>query len=208
MELERRKKEREEAHLYMQVLVGTDDQFKAYQGFDLFPLPGQQNLPPAASPKVYRLLKKTTIAEFKEIVSPDFGVDADLIRPWGLVGRQNGTTRPDQPIDVANATLEDAFLKLQAKAPFRIWLETTRRNARGEPAWIDRDALFPGPNPSKPILLFLKQFDPEKQTLKGFGHVYIGKHSKVAELGPIILERTGWPEGVALRLFEVRIIRF
>lgn len=187
----------------MQLSVGTDKNFNAYQGFDIFPVPGQVGPEPSAFPKIYRLLRNTTVKDFNKMVANDLGTEEDLVRPWVMVGRQNNTIRPDVPVAFPNMTIEEACNKLQSKVPFRMWFETTPRNASGEPDWTDTQTLTNSNASTKSILLFLKHFDAEKQTLTGQGHVYIGKQKKIAELGALILERMGWEVGVTLKLYEV-----
>jgi ubiquitin carboxyl-terminal hydrolase 7 len=53
------------------------------------------------------------------------------------------------------------------------------------------------------ILLFLKHFDVQTQTLRGAGHVYIRKLEKVSELAGPILKLMDWPTGTNLSLYEV-----
>ncbi|KAL9081920.1 MAG: hypothetical protein Q9159_006904 [Coniocarpon cinnabarinum] len=207
-ELERRRKEREEAHLYMQVLIASDVNFNEHQGFDIFPGTNTHNYqllaPDAPSlPRVKKVLKSTPLATFTEIVAEEMGMDTDLIRPWGLVGRQNGTIRPDTPLIWDNVTIEEAAQKIQARMPpLRIWVETAQRREDGTPDFYDFETLTNSKNPETPTLLFLKHFDAKAQTLKGAGHVYIGKHKKISELGPLIQEKMGWPQNTNLRLFE------
>jgi len=202
-ELERRRKEREEAHLYTSIVVGTNENFAAYQGFDLFPTSGAY-LPEAEyAPKSYRLLKSTRLGDFNKLVAADLNVDPHFVRLWALVNRQNLTIRPDVPMTWPTLTIEEAAQKLQSKAPLKLWAEIAKPNAEGQPDWIDVQTIANLQSPTKPILLFLKHFDAEKQELRGCGHVYIAKQKKVAELGPLILERMGWPAGANLRLYEV-----
>jgi len=53
------------------------------------------------------------------------------------------------------------------------------------------------------IVIFLKLFDPETQTLRGINHVYMKKNDKVADLAPLILTEMNWTPSTALRLYEV-----
>jgi ubiquitin carboxyl-terminal hydrolase 7 len=62
--VERRKKERDEAHLYMEVAVASDENFRAYQGFDIVPWKGDSEA--AANPRIFRVLRTTTMAEFNK----------------------------------------------------------------------------------------------------------------------------------------------
>lgn len=108
-------------------------------------------------------------------------------------------------------TVEDVYMKFSGAKlhELRVWAETTEEvDANGDPIWPNT----PTGNPPKTdnILLFLKWFDIEKQTLRGAGHIYISKERKVEDLVPPILKKMGWPERSAagdktqLRLFEVR----
>ena len=203
-ELERRRKEREEAHLYMQVVVGTDENFKEHQGFDIFPSANQLLDPNSPSlPRVKRLLKSTPLSTFNAMIAEEIGVEKDLVRPWGLVGRQNSTIRPDTPLVWENVTLEEAAHKMQARMPpLRVWVEIAERQADGTPDFYDFDTLTDIKSATTPTLLFLKHFDVREQTLKGAGHLFIGKHKKISDLGPLIIEKMKWPQGVNLRLYE------
>lgn len=206
-ELERRRKEREEAHLYMQVSVSTDNNFKAWQGFDLFPR-NDQNVPTEAVPKVHRLLRSTTLTDFRKMIADDLNVDAELVRPWSVVGRQNATIRPDTPLDTNSPTIEEALIKVQNKAPFRLWIEILTRNADGKPEQVERVISSPGQQAARPVLLFLKHFDTDKQTLTGSGHVYVSSTGKVSDMISQILENMGWPTGTDLRFWEVSMGMF
>jgi len=60
-----------------------------------------------------------------------------------------------------------------------------------------------GDGSSPPIMIFLKWFDVQRQTLLGQGKVFVGKNQKVAELCPLICERMGWAPTTPLKLYEV-----
>ena len=197
---EKRKKEREEQHLYLQCAVITEDHFKAYQGFDLAQWDADHSS--KVSPDYYRLLRTSTIGEFCAKIAEDKQLPADQIRLWVLVNRQNKTVRPDQPIIDPDMTIEDAFLKLGSRDRiFRLWVERAEHVEDGKAIWPD---LQPQISNNIPILIFLKYFDAEAQTLNGVGHIYVRKHSKVSEMVPIIAQRMGWAAGSTptLALFE------
>lgn len=185
----------------MQVVVCTDKNFNAWEGFDLFPR--DQNAKPEAAPKVHRLLRATTPTDFKQLVADDLGLEADLIRPWSVVARQNATIRPDTPLDANSPTIEDALVKVQNKPPFRVWIETVKRKADGTPAWSDNLINTGIGAPARPILLFLKHFDTEQQSLTGIGHVYANRQGKISDIVPEVLELMNWPAGTELRMWEV-----
>lgn len=202
---EARRKEKEDAHLYLTVRVITDGTFRAHGGIDLTSFEGDPQEDPAVA-KIYKLLRKTTIAELVERVGKDIEVDPKRLRMWCMVNRQNKTTRPDGPIMDSALSIEEAHSKLAGtkSSEFRLWAETADENADGIPTWPAYPNLVNGVMPkSDLIVLFLKYFNIEEQCLQGVGHIYISKEKKVEDLAPVILERMGWPAKTQLRLYEV-----
>ena len=208
---ERRRKEKEEAHLYMNVLVATEHNFKSYQGVDLIPWTSDDSADPAA-PKLYRLLRSMTVADFTEYIAQQQGAEADLIRPWIMVNRQNGTVRPDHPLMWPDMTLQEAADKFSTRTSgFRVFMEETTRNSSGDPVWPNDETSTPSSpvvngnvaGQQKPIILFLKHFDVDRQQLQGVGHLYMNPLDKAMDLADPILEMMGWQSGtVNLELFE------
>lgn len=169
--------------------------FRQYQGLDLAAWDVDPKQDPAA-PKQYRLLRTTTIRDLTAKVAGDLGEDPGHVRLWVMVNRQNKTVRPDQPLMDLDMTVDDAYNKIGTKAAaFRIWAEVADDVEGDKALW---------PNNNSPILLFVKCFDAEAQTLKGAGHIYIGKNEKVQELATPILQLMDWPAGTSLKLYEVR----
>lgn len=183
--------------MYLPVRVITDDTFRAFSGTDLTVWDLKHEFDPAA-PRSYRLLRKTTIQELIDTIAEDTESDPRRIRVWCMVNRQNKTVRPDVPILEPNITIEDAHQKLAGTKTqdLRLWAEMLEDTGPGgEPHAVTHSAL---PNGSilktDIIVLFLKWFDIENQTLIGVGHVYISREKKVEDLVPEILKKIGWPE--------------
>ncbi|KAH7353142.1 hypothetical protein BKA66DRAFT_277895 [Pyrenochaeta sp. MPI-SDFR-AT-0127] len=199
---ERRKKEREEAHLYMDVAVASENNFKLYQGFDIVPWKADSD--EDASPKIYRILRATTMADFSKTVAKDLGVDADMVRPWSMVNRQNGTVRPDTALEFPDMTVEEAANKHGTKqAQFRLWIETAeKRDENGVPAFGDRLIDLKGQQNNRPLMIFLKHFDAKTQSLYGIGTFYAAFQDKVSDLSPAINKLMGWPAGTQIKLSE------
>ncbi|CAG8316997.1 unnamed protein product [Penicillium salamii] len=191
-EMLRKKKEREEAHLYMNVGVLDDENFKNHHGFDLTSVELPVDDP--ALPKQYKALRSKKVSEFAQEIAEERGLKAEAIRFWVMVNRQNKTTRPDQVIRDQEMTLDEAYSKFGTKGHvFRVWVEVAPAGPDGQPAsWPDSDS----------ILIFLKNFDVASQNLAGVGSVYVRKSQKVSELAPTILSRMGWPAGTDFLLFE------
>lgn len=199
---EKRKKEREEAHLYMDVAVASENNFRLYQGFDIVPWKGETDL--EASPKIYRILRATTMADFAKTVGEDLGVDADMLRPWSMVNRQNGTVRPDTALEFPDMTVEEAANKHGTKqAQFRLWIEKAeKRDENGVPLFGDRMLELKSPQTNRPLMIFLKHFDAKTQSLFGIGTFYAAVQDKVSDLSPTITKLLGWPSGTPIKLSE------
>lgn len=185
--LERRRRDREEQHLYLPVGVVTEDNFKTHQGFDLTTWDSDVTL--ESGPKTYRVLRASTVADFAKTLADENNVPPEQVRFWVLVNRQNKTVRPDQPLSDPAMTIDEAHNKYGSRDKhFRLWLEIAGSMENGKPVWPDTQIQ----TSSLPILVFLKHFDADSQTLKGVGHIYIRKHSKVSDMVPMILQLMGW----------------
>jgi ubiquitin carboxyl-terminal hydrolase 7 len=199
---ERRKKEREEAHLYMDLAVASDEHFKAYQGFDIVPWKGDSEAP--GSPKIYRVLRATTLGDFLKTVAGDLETEADLLRPWSMVNRQNGTVRPDTALEFLDMTVEEAANKHGTKqSQFRMWVEkAVQRDESGAPVFGEKLVDLKGQANNRPLMIFLKHFDATTQSLFGIGPFYAAFQDKVSDLTPAITKIMGWPAGTQIKLSE------
>ena len=197
-ELERRKKEREEAHLYLNVGVISDLTFKHHHSFDLTSWDAEPNDP--AGQKVYRTLRTTKVSDFAAEVAKERDLDPQQIRFWVMVSRQNKTSRPDQPLRDPNMAIEDAWNRFGTKgSPFKLWAESCEKLEDGKAVWPEDSATLAG---NVPILVFLKYFDVKAQTLTGVGHIYVRKHGKVGDIATQILDVMHWEPGTNFVLYE------
>jgi ubiquitin carboxyl-terminal hydrolase 7 len=184
----------------MAVRVITETSFKAHREIDLTTFEGDPESNPAAA-KCYRLLRSTTVQELINKIAADTEQEAYKVRLWVMVNRQNKTVRPDQPLVDMNITIEAALTKLGPRnGDLRVWAEIAEKFEDGKPLWPDMQPQAKG---NSFILLFLKHFDVQSQTLKGVGHIYVRELWKVSELAGPILELMDWPMGTSLSLYEV-----
>lgn len=193
----------------------TDDTYRAYGGTDLTVFDSKHEVDTSAA-RSYRLLRKLTVKELAAKVAEDTGCDARRIRLWCMVNRQNKTIRPEAPILEVNSTIEEIHVKLSGlkQQELRLWAEyAAEATPEGDPIWPTFQNAHngtAGQTKTDLIVLFLKHFDIERQTLSGAGHIYISREKKVEELVPAILKKMQWPEKLPngdklqLRLFEVR----
>ncbi|KAL1922777.1 uncharacterized protein VTP21DRAFT_9153 [Calcarisporiella thermophila] len=193
--LETRRREREEMHLYLTARIISDQTMQRHQGFDLanfedktFPLSETTDL---------RVLKTETYPAFKQRVAAEFGLPVERFRLWVMVNRQNKTIRPDTPIpeNDPNLTMETVRDKMASRtSDLKLYLESADRP-------LSEKMVFP-PEGSNYILIFIKHFNLETQTIEGLGHMYVLKNSKVGEIVPQLNERAGLPPQTQLKLFE------
>lgn len=123
-----------------------------------------------------------------------------------MVNRQNKTTRPDAPIYPLTLTIEEVQSKVM-KTDLKLWVEVAEEvTPEGEPVWLAHPIAQNG-NVVKSdiIVLFLKHFDVETQSLIGVGHIYISREKKVEDIAPAIMKKMNWPEKTQIKLWEVRI---
>jgi ubiquitin carboxyl-terminal hydrolase 7 len=193
---EARRKEQREAHLYMTAKVVTNDSFKNFSGTDMCSFDTSNESDSPASPKVYRILRAMTVEEFVAQIAGDIGQDPKRVRIWLMVNRQNKTIRPDQPIMDLRPTVEDVYARSIASrdTSMRVWAEVADEvNENNEAVWPSYQYQPHGVLvKTDTILLLLKHFDIETQTLRGIGHVYVAKEKKVEELVPLIIKKMGW----------------
>ncbi|EPQ30594.1 uncharacterized protein PFL1_02118 [Pseudozyma flocculosa PF-1] len=218
MQLEARKREREEQHLYLTVKLITEDTFRGHQGFDLATFE-ERNLPATELP-TFRVLKNELYLNFKSKIAAQYNLPEESIRMWVLVNRQNKTVRPDTvvPETDPNLTLETVRDRMASRQhDLRLYLEILngdipaaagqaqaqaqaqqqqQQQIAGQPAGGDAAAAAP------PMMIFLKYFDTSRQTLLGVARVYVQRNMKVGDLVPTINELMRWPPTTQVKLFE------
>jgi ubiquitin carboxyl-terminal hydrolase 7 len=85
---------------------------------------------------------------------------------------------------------------------------TTEKDKEGEPIFGDSTVDAAANPQNRPVVLFLKHFDPDQQSLLGIGHFYAAQQDRAADLAPHVLKLLNWPPGTSYKMFEVRKNRF
>jgi len=181
-----RRKERNEAHLYMSVQVLLEDSFDGHQGNDLYD-------PDRALYRVFRIRKQTTLQELLEQLADSLKYPIEQIRPWPFSYRSNQTCRPtliDLETDVHKPVLDVA----ENQNPWNIFVEVVPPDSglQSLPSF-DKDS---------DVLLFFKLYDPKTKRIHYCGHHYMPVAAKVQELIPLLNERAGFPSDTDLVLYE------
>lgn len=188
-----------------------EDNFQHHQGMDLVAIPPTEMTEDDARIETRRTKRKSTVAEFVADFARSENVEPQSLRPWCMVNRQNGTTRPDQPMTDGEMSIEEASVKFGHKGVLRIWFErSVGQDKDGVPTFGDAEVDLHARGArdgEKPMILFLKHFDVEKQTLYGVGHFYALPSEKVSDLSAQILKLLKWPPGTSYKIYEVWIMR-
>lgn len=181
-----RRKERNEAHLYMTVHVLLEDSFCGHQGNDLYD-------PDRVSYKVFRIKKSSTLQELMEHFADAFKYPVDQLRIWPFGVRSNQTCRPT-PLDLEADLHKNVQDISESQNPWNVFLECVSPDT-------GLTALPPFDKDSD-VLLFFKMYDPKAKRIYYCGHHYMPVISKVQELIPMLNERAGFPPDTELLLFE------
>ncbi|KAK0549532.1 ubiquitin-specific protease ubp15 [Tilletia horrida] len=218
-QLEARRREKEEQHLFLTAKVITEETFRKHQGFDLATFE-DRTLAPTELPS-FRVHKSDTFLSFKAMLSQQFQLPEDQMRLWVLVNRQNKTVRPDTvvPENDPNLTLEVVRDRMASRQnDLRLFLEVLQPgvtpppppSAPGtEPVGTNGAAAVAAPAAQQPpaqqgnqMMIFLKHFDISRQTLLGVGRHYVHRNMKVGDLVGTINEIMRWPPTTQVKLYE------
>jgi len=181
-----RRKERNEAHLYMTVQVLMEDSFCGHQGNDLYD-------PDRVTYKVFRVKKSSTMQELMDHFADAFKYPVEQLRLWPFGVRSNQTCRPtplDPELDL-HKSVQDIS---ESQNPWNVFLECVSPDS-------GLTALPPFDKDSD-VLLFFKMFDPKAKRIYYCGHHYMPVISKVQELIPMLNDRAGFPPDTELMLYE------
>ncbi|EHB12187.1 Ubiquitin carboxyl-terminal hydrolase 7 [Heterocephalus glaber] len=183
-----KRKERQEAHLYMQVQIVAEDQFCGHQGNDMY---DEEKV----KYTVFKVLKNSSLAEFVQSLSQTMGFPQDQIRLWPMQARSNGTKRPAMLDNEADGNKTMIELS-DNENPWTIFLETV------DPELAASGATLPKFDKDHDVMLFLKMYDPKTRSLNYCGHIYTPISCKIRDLLPVMCDRAGFIQDTSLILYE------
>ncbi|XP_065658399.1 ubiquitin carboxyl-terminal hydrolase 7 isoform X4 [Hydra vulgaris] len=189
-----RRKERSEAHLYMDVHIITEDAFYKWSGNDLFDLDNNKTVN-------FKIQKKEKLCDATKIIAEAFGYTASQCRLWPIQKRANSTTRPAM-VELRN---ED---KRRFETPDDIELFYANDQDPTMLAFLemlspDSDCTsLPDFDSSNEVILFFKYYNPKYKTMSYCGHHYVNLHSTPSSLFPMLCKRAGLPQETKLLFYE------
>mmetsp|Transcript_46802 Transcript_46802/g.117943 ORF Transcript_46802/g.117943 Transcript_46802/m.117943 type:complete len:1105 (-) Transcript_46802:40-3354(-) len=180
---EKRRKELDEAHLYMNVrLVTSEDMLQHDQEkTDLVALEKVREL---------RLRKNATLSQLREKLSKELNIPGERMRFRHWITRRNQTFRPADPYPPAKEQVP--ISELRPGSALTLWLEVSEA-PDGEP-------LFPLTEGH--ACIFFKVYDPFVNKMRYLGHVCWPVTTKVASLIPVVRRMLGYDESVELEIYE------
>ncbi|KAK7111658.1 ubiquitin carboxyl-terminal hydrolase 7-like isoform X1 [Littorina saxatilis] len=181
-----KRKERNEAHLYMSVQVLVEDDFCGHQGNDLYD--GDK-----VNVRTFKVKKLSTLMEFMETLSENLKYPVRQLRPWPFHCRQNHTFRPTM-IDLDSDTNKTVQDLADQENPWTVFVETLSPDSGlKDLSPFDKDS---------DVLLFLKLYNPRQKSVSYCGHLYVPISAKAIELVPELNRKAGFPVNTPLMLFE------
>lgn len=185
---EEKKKEAAEAHLYTSIKVAVDEDLKKHpvEKFDLVEF---ENV------KSHKILKKSTIKEFRAKAEEIWGIPQNRQRYWPFIRRRNKTFRPDKAYSAVDEEKAFATLKTVAQE-HRVFLECV-----SEAEAAPEGELVP-PVKENEILLFFKFFDTKERKLEFVGSRVLSSQLKPADLLQLLREFKGLPAETPLNIYE------
>ena len=180
-----RRKEKNEAHLYMSVKVILEDAFFGHQGNDLFD-------PEMAPTHDFLIKKSATLKEFLSTVATDLGLPVERLRPWQLIyhllaGPWDKSLRP--------------FL-VEMEDWDRSMVDVTENS---NPWTIFLQLLKPGVakfDEKRDVLLFFKYYCPRRGRIHYMGHLCLAITTKLNTVLPKLCAMANIPRDSKLIIWE------
>ncbi|KAF0468380.1 cysteine proteinase [Gigaspora margarita] len=192
---EQRQKELKNNSMYINVKVMTEEIFKNHKGYGLanfnniqclLTLTGLTNFDNSLTEiNKFEILKEATYGAFKKMASERFKIPSNKMRFWKITNNPDGINRLRALIN--GKTFFDKPMKEITGASGRLYMEV-----------LDK----PINNKNESFMIFLKYFDPDAQLLKGLGHLYVQKSSKISSIFPIIRKKNQLPPNASLEAYE------
>ncbi|XP_074593603.1 ubiquitin-specific protease 7 isoform X2 [Brevipalpus obovatus] len=181
-----KRKERNEAHLYMNIHVYTEDSFMGHKGNDLCD-------PEKAPHHVFRVKKNATMKEALELIAEQLGYPVSGIRLWPISTRTNETNRPTE-LDIGQFPNKAISEWAENSSPWNVFLEM-----------IDPDSgmtELPAIDRENGVILFFKMYDPKNKFVTYCGHAHLPSSTKTRDIIPLLNKKAGLPPNTPLDLYE------
>lgn len=183
-----RRRERNEAHLYMNLNAYTEDNFIGHCGYDLFDVEKSQ-------PKVFRIRKEAIVKDVILTVAHFMNYPREAIRFWPIKPRnteEHQLMRPSN-LDYEKNSQKPVHELTDIGHGWSVFVELVKP---------DSGMKYLSPiDTSDHILVFFKLYDPANKFLTYCGHSIITLDMEVPAFLKLLNNMAGYPEGTELEVF-------
>lgn len=173
----RRRHERQQQYLNMNLTILTESSLKSYSGADL--------LDPESDENVFKVKRDILVQELCEEVLNDLVKDpeyssCDGIECYSLVSRRNKTIRTDALMDDLDTRTVGSLSTRMSTGPASVFIRLTDSSAE-----LSGD-LWRQPMSEGRVLIFFKWYDPVADNLMVLGSMPINRHQIISSVEPLI----------------------
>lgn len=185
-----RRKERNEAHMYMNLNVYTEDNFIGHCGYDLFDMEKCQ-------PKVFRIKKQAIVKDVITTVATHMNYPREAIRFWPIKPRNSSDDhqllRPAS-LDYAKNSQRPVHELTEIGHGWSVFVELLKPDSGLKclpPIGVRRDL----------IIIFFKLYDPLNKFLTYCGHSIVEVNIEAQDFLKLLNNMAGYPEGTELDVY-------
>uniref|UniRef100_H2YBF2 Ubiquitin carboxyl-terminal hydrolase 7 n=1 Tax=Ciona savignyi TaxID=51511 RepID=H2YBF2_CIOSA len=182
-----RRKERQEAHLYLSVNLITEDMFCGHQAEDLF------DFDRSHFTRHIKILRQASFDDLLQAISTAIGYSKEQFRLWLFSQRPNNSWRPSL-LDISDTVGKHLIDIAENENPWHLFLETIQPDSEMQ--------TLPAFDKQGDILVF-KMYDPTTRSISYSGHVLVPiEGTSVVGIEKLLRKRGGLPPNTPLLLFE------
>lgn len=212
-----RKKERTEAHLFMQLNIICEQEFYDNLGnSDLY------DVSKVEASKQLKVKKTSTMLEITKQIAELFNLTPENIRIWPIMNRYNNTVRPLNCIDLRENAHKNIIEVSKQENSWLIFVETSQDLSFsnsfdfsalvGSPEELEqqhelqiqqqKNQVLPPYNSKEDVMLFFKFYDPKSSTLRYVFRLHLAMTSTLNALQDKINKKMKFPPNTELLFYE------
>ncbi|CAG8532826.1 31436_t:CDS:10, partial [Racocetra persica] len=176
-------------YLYLQTWIVTERVVRNHRGFDLVNFDNQQHL--LSEIPQFKVLKEDTYGTFIKMIATKFKIPIYKLKFWVIVNRQNKTIRLHEPLkdDYLDISMEEISRKIIGCNELRLYMEI-----------VEKPINFKKKHGT--IIIFIKYFNPDSQSLESLGQLYVQKKCRVNSIFSILRKKRQLPLDTPLKIYE------
>ncbi|CAG8515001.1 708_t:CDS:10, partial [Scutellospora calospora] len=189
----------ENSDLYMQTWVVTEETFKSHRGLGLVDFNNEQY--PFSEGFKFKFLKESTYDDFKKMVSVKFEIPIEQIKFWVIKNRRNKSIRLHKPVidnDFLGKSMEEVKTELTIlDDELILYMEILEI-----PININDNFLPTKSLKTNEIIIFLKYFNTDTQSLEKANLSTSDIHSRIDSIFPILCKKMKFSPKTLFDIYE------